>query len=114
MAMTKHMKCFRSGRGGQPVELSSSRTTAWARVQPGADSCLLWAFQPRAWLSLEQVLQQPPGTLIDCFGLAVSATAVQDPGETWLTTQSWLISASVWTVVLQKGAQSNDKKKFVQ
>ncbi|KAK9831095.1 hypothetical protein WJX74_003332 [Apatococcus lobatus] len=71
----------RSGRGATPLELSTSRITAWARLQPGRDSCLLWAFQPRAWLSLEQVLQQQPGSLVDCFGLAVSATAVQHPNQ---------------------------------
>lgn len=95
MAMTGLTKCFRSGRGGQPVELSTSRTTAWARLQPAADSCLRWAFQPRAWLSLEQVLQQMPGTLIDCFGLAIVGTAVQDPGETWPIRLDYLTQASV-------------------
>ena len=70
----------RSGRAGMPLELSTSRTTAWARLQPAATSCLRWAFQPRAWLSLEHILQGRPGSLIDFYGLAIGASPVQNPG----------------------------------
>ena len=78
--MNSDVTC-RSGRGGAPLELSTSRITAWAQLQPAATSSLRWAFQPRVWLKLKQVLQGRPGSLIDCYGLIIAASPVQNPGD---------------------------------
>ncbi|KAK9856131.1 hypothetical protein WJX84_010763, partial [Apatococcus fuscideae] len=91
----------RSGRGRTPLELSSGRTTCWERQQPTPASCLRWAFQPRVWLQLEQVLQQMPGSYIDCFGMAIGATAIQHPEHHTAQQFVFLVDQSVQRLNLQ-------------